>query len=255
MLGLWDDRREVKATNVHLSLEQKRRILRGLALHLFLGEQDELDEPAIFEWLAQFLQTMGVSFSAEEVLTVLRERSGLIVGPGIYNFAHKSSAEYLVAEAVLQGDQRDTSGSRIDRFSLFEHRLDDRWNTVVFLWAGLAPIADVEAFIEECIKTDLWALAFGVFEDQYERIPVEIRQRFLRKAISTELELSWNIQNESGGRSYWIIPHYKSISDNLRRNPEKGYRLEIPWYRLRGLTRTKTFRDIIFSAVGDGTLG
>ncbi|MCP4539905.1 MAG: hypothetical protein GY832_22425, partial [Chloroflexi bacterium] len=122
MLGLWDDRRKVTATTVQLTLVQKRQILRGFALHMFLQEQDQLDEPATMDMVQELLQKMNVSLPAEGVLAALRERSGLIVGPGIYSFVHKSVAEYLVAEAILQGDQRDESGRRIDRFMLFEHR-------------------------------------------------------------------------------------------------------------------------------------
>jgi predicted NACHT family NTPase len=43
MLGLWDDRRQVAATSVQLTLEQKRQITRGFALKLFFDEQDQLD--------------------------------------------------------------------------------------------------------------------------------------------------------------------------------------------------------------------
>jgi hypothetical protein len=179
MLGLWDDRRQVSATSVDLTLDQKRQIVRGFALKLFFDEVEQLDESATLEWLQEFLIKMGVTLSADNVLDALRERSGLIVGPGIYSFAHKTIAEFLVAEAVLQGDQHDVSGARVDRFNLFEHRDDDRWNTVTFLWAGLAPIADVESFIKECISDNRLELAYGLLHDQYTRIPKEIRRQLL----------------------------------------------------------------------------
>jgi predicted NACHT family NTPase len=137
MLGLWDDRRQVTATTVPLSLVQKQQILRSLALHLFLREEEQLDESDALVWLQELLQEKKISLPADDVLATLRERSGLIIGPGIYSFAHKSIAEYLVADAILQGDQWDEFGKRIDRFRLFEYRDDDRWNTVTFLWAGL----------------------------------------------------------------------------------------------------------------------
>jgi hypothetical protein len=239
MLGLWDDRRRVLATSVQLTLEQKRQSTRGFALKLFFEEQDQLDEPATLEWLQEFLQKMNISLPAPEILDALRERSGLIVGPGIYSFAHKSIAEYLVAEAVLQGDQRDASGTRIDRFRLFEYRDDDRWNTVTFLWAGLAPVADVEAFIEECIEAKNWALAYGILDDQYDRIPIDIRRRLLVQSITAgqfpkaEMSVVWIVSR----------PGFASLSS-----------LAIPTFELRSLVPARLLNDLFLKAKRDGTI-
>jgi hypothetical protein len=238
MLGLWDDRRRVSATSVQLTLEQKRQITRGFALKLFFEEQDQLDEPATLGWLQEFLQRMNISLPAPEILDVLRERSGLIVGPGIYSFAHKSIAEYLVAEAVLQGDQRDASGTRIDRFCLFEHRDNDRWNTVTFLWAGLAPVADVEAFIEECIEAKNWALAYGILYDQYDRIPIDIRRRLLLQSITAE-------QLPETSRVSWIVSQPLTV-------PQVD--LKIPSFGLRGLVSHQGFHRLVDRAAADGTI-
>jgi hypothetical protein len=240
MLGLWDDRRRVSATSVQLTLEQKRQITRGFALKLFFEEQDQLDESATLEWLQEFLQRMNISIPAPEILDMLRERSGLIVGPGIYSFAHKSIAEYLVAEAVLQGDQRDASGTRIDRFCLFEHRDDDTWNTVTFLWAGLAPVADVEAFIEECIEAKNWALAYGILYDQYERIPIDIRRRlFLQLTASEQLPEIWET-------AMWIVSQPGTV-------PRVSLPIPI-FFHLRGLVPHLVFFEVVDKAAMDGTI-
>jgi NACHT domain len=239
MLGLWDDRRNVTATTVSLSLEQKRQILRGLALHLFLREEDQIDEPDVFVWLQGILRRMNVSLPAEDVLAALRERSGLIIGPGIYSFAHKSIAEYLVAETILQGDQQDTTGRRIDRFRLFEYRDNDRWNTVTFLWAGLAPIADVESFIDACAEAGAWKLACGILFDQYERIPLEIRRRLLLKIISDE-ENDLNLEVEGS----WVSSRPTDMDDT-----------ELPSLNapLRGLTARATMEKLLYRVADDGT--
>jgi len=240
MLGLWDDRRQVPATSVQLTPEQKRQITRGFALKLFIEEQDQLDEPATLEWLQGFLKKMNISLPAPEVLAVLRERSGLIVGPGIYSFAHKSIAEYLVAEAVLQGDQRDASGTKIDRFCLFEHRDDDRWNTVTFLWAGLAPVADVESFIKVCIEAENWALGYGILDDQYDRIPIDIRRRPLLQKITVE----WPAE-ETQWKAFWVVSHPgKPIYEELL----------IPIFHLRGLVPNRYLHRVVERATGDGTI-
>jgi hypothetical protein len=240
MLGLWDERRQVSATSVQLLLEQKRQITRGFALKLFIEGQDQIDEPAMLEWLQEFLQKMNVSLPVTDILAVLRERSGLIVGPGIYSFAHKSIAEYLVAEAVLQGDARDASGTRMDRFCLFEHRDDDRWNTVTFLWAGLASVIDVEAFIEACIKAKNWPLAYGVLYDQYDRIPIDSRRRFLLQKPIPKKQFS--IPPE---QSHFLVSHPKGKS---------GHRLPVPGFPLRGLGPRSRFSVIVANSVMDGTL-
>ncbi|MBE7550681.1 MAG: NACHT domain-containing protein [Anaerolineales bacterium] len=239
MLGLWDDRRQVSATTVQLTLEQKRQITRGFALKLFFEEQDQLDEPTTLQWLQEFLQKVNIPLPASGILDVLQERSGLIVGPGIYSFAHKSIAEYLVAEAVLQGDQRDASGTRIDRFCLFEHRDDDRWNTVTFLWAGLAPVADVEAFIEECIEAENLALAYGILSDQYDRIPIEIRRRLLLQSITAERSA------ETWEEIRWIVSY-----------PNTGLQMHLmlPTFNLRGLVPSPTFISVVHRAARDRTI-
>ena len=239
MLGIWDDRRKVSATSLQLSLEQKKQILRGFALRLFFEGQDQLDETAALEWLEEFLQKLNLSSQAADILSLLRERSGLIIGPGIYSFAHKSIAEYLVTEAVLQGDQRDTSGTRIDRFRLFEHRDDDRWNTVTFLWAGLAPIADVEAFVEGCLEAGSWSLAYGIMLDQYNRIPIDIRRKFLLQ--------SSNLQNypDDKGAVFWGVSQPASMQHMT---------LEIPSFYLRGLKSHMWFHRFIEKAIHDDTL-
>ena len=248
MLGLWDDRRKIRATPLQLSLEQKRQILRGLALRMSFQEQEQLDEPATMNLVQSLLQKLGVSLSVEDVLAALRERSGLIVGPGIYSFVHKSVAEYLVAEAILQGDQRDVSGCRVDRFWLFEHRDNDRWNAVTFLWAGLAPVTDVESFIAECIDTDTCDLACGILYDQYERIPRENRRCLLLEVFQKEWELASPFGKHRAARLEDVTPS----------GPEtilhKGA-LRFHTFALRSLTGDRPFFSAVaVRAIRDGTI-
>ena len=87
MLGIWDDRRQVSAVSIELTLEQKRQILRAFALYLFLIEEEQLDETEVLKWLNEQLTKMSIKESADVILDSLRERSGLIIGPGVYNFA------------------------------------------------------------------------------------------------------------------------------------------------------------------------
>ncbi|MBD2318704.1 NACHT domain-containing protein [Phormidium tenue] len=243
MLGLWDDRRKVAATSISLSLDQKKEIMRGFALQMFLQQKDQLDENNALELMHGLLQRLNISLPEEEVLGSLRERSGLIIGPGIYSFVHKTVLEYLVSESILQGDQRDEFGRRIDRLSLLEHRNDDRWNTVTFLWAGLAPVSDVESFIEACIDARALDLACGILYDQYSKFKLEIRRRLLLSTICVEDDDIFN------SKIIFLTSYIKEelINDKVR--------LELSSFSLRSLTSSS--RPIIIlmvSAVEDGTL-
>lgn len=179
MLGIWDDRRKVKASAIALPLLKKHELLRRLACNLFLRNIEEAGDDVIKTIVSEVLQEMKLTISVADVLAWLCERTGLMIGPGTYSFIHKSVMEYLVAEAVFQGDLTDASKAKLDRFYLFNERESDRWNTVTFLWAGLAPIADLELFIKSCLESESWSLAYGLLADQYERLPIDIRRKFL----------------------------------------------------------------------------
>jgi hypothetical protein len=179
MLGIWDERRNISTDQLTLSLNQKRHILRQFALHLHFTGQDNIEEDDTIILFERICKDMALGAGAQEVLALLRERSGLIVGPGIYSFIHKTVGEFLVAECAVQGDQLDSTGKRLDRMALFDHRDDDRWNAVIFLWAGLAPISDVESFVYSCNDVNNFKLAYGIVYDQYDRFSAEMRRSML----------------------------------------------------------------------------
>ncbi|MEM9807651.1 MAG: NACHT domain-containing protein [Cyanobacteria bacterium P01_D01_bin.56] len=208
MLGVWDNRRNVTAESVVLSQKDKYHLLQELALKLFFREQDQIDEGEVIPLLTESSRKLGIEYSAKDILKTLQERSGLIVGPGIYSFAHKSIAEYLVSEAVFQGNQFDEVGHRVDRFYLFRNRGDDRWNSVVFLWSGLASTREVEGFIEQCMAEKDWALAYGILLDQYDRLLPPVRKRLLLNVLPNKCRLSK--QN-----SFYISSRPSSKDDSL----------------------------------------
>ncbi len=239
MLGLWDDRRNVTAANVPLSIDQKRRILRSLAVHLQFAEKEEIEDSEAVATTRAALATIGSKDDAEAVLDTLRERSGLIVGPGVYSFIHKSVGEYFVADAVVQGDQRDPLGKRVDRFCLFEHRADDRWNVVTFLWAGLAAPTDVESFLEESLKASDIPITYGILLDQYERFTRDVRRHYLLRLLSMERE-----KFEVALLGKWAHGWCSS-----KGRPE----LWIREVMLRGL-RPQQLDDLLVLAMTDGTI-
>jgi predicted NACHT family NTPase len=105
MLGICDEKRKVSVSDTDLSRVEKHRILSQVALHFHLKEIDQLDEKSLIELIRKVLDGRKTTLTASEILMVLRERTGLLVGPGNYSFVHKSVAEFLVAEAVFQGDR------------------------------------------------------------------------------------------------------------------------------------------------------
>jgi len=245
LLGVWDERHKLTATDIQLNPAEKRKILRGMALHFFLTERETIDETDLIKWLKDFLPSIGVTSSPADVLLVLRERTGLIVGPGVYNFSHKTISEYLVGETVLQGDQKDLKGERIDRFRLLEHRDDDRWNMVLFLWAGISPAIDLVAFIEQSIYDHHQSLAYGILVDQYERVPVETRKELILKNNELkqfqDMHMSWGISGwpvKNEFRYAFPVPSGSFISLSGRQG---GYSRE-------------NIQELLRTAINDGTI-
>ncbi|MFH0734303.1 MAG: NACHT domain-containing protein [bacterium] len=169
MLGIWDDRRHVFSSLIILSTLQKKQIIQRFALLFFLNQKEQIEEEVANKWMEEILSNLNIKYFASDVLIFFIERSGLIIGPGIYSFTHKSIIEYLVAETVLSGNQMDLEMRRIDRSYLFSHCNEDQWTTVIFLWSGLAPITDIETFIEWCIEKEDFSLGYGILNDQIDR--------------------------------------------------------------------------------------
>jgi NACHT domain len=212
MLGSWDDKRKMSNIGTDVSRTTKHRILSAIALHFHLQEVDTFDEDQLLELVDKVVKENAIEHSAVGVLTVLRERTGLLIGPGTYSFVHKSVAEFLVAQAVIQGDQRDAAGERIDRMRIFKERHDDRWNTVLFFWAGLTGVGDFQDFIDSSLDVpgdSTFKLVFGLLYDQIERLPVE----WTRRVVIRLLELGFT-KSESGTLPSWLPPG-TSNSDNI----------------------------------------
>ena len=241
MLGLWDDRRKLSIGDIHLPLHSKRFILKSISVYMFINEIDQVDETLLIDWLDKLLDKMRISFSSEEVLIHLRERSGLIIGPGVYSFIHKSVAEYLVSETILDGNERMESGQKMDRFYLYQNRRSDRWNTVIFLWSGLAPTSDVESFVEQCLKNEEFELGYGILYDQIVRIPFESIRKFV---FDTEYLEKINIQKDKMDR-FWICSKFTQTS-------KTEYR--IPGFYLRGITKTNALHNLINKLVEEGVV-
>jgi len=252
MLGLWDDRRKITAASIHLTSEEKCRILRSLALRMQLDETDQLDESDTSVLVKDILGELNLPLQVSSVLECLRERSGLIIGPGTYSFVHKSVGEYLVAESIVQGDMCDATGRRMDRFRLHEHCNNDRWNTVIFLWASLAPTADVEFFLDECKNAGDWELAYGLLAYQYDKIPRETRRRLLLDL--TQKRIDFSLCRGIGVAFYFAGPDWGPLRGHALPGGDALLR-GLPDIRATTLIKLAIFkRDISWSDVSDSPL-
>ncbi|MBK9266374.1 MAG: NACHT domain-containing protein [Polyangiaceae bacterium] len=226
MLGGWDTRREVEVDRFKLATEQKRRILRRLALRMHLDSQDQLEEEPAQITTNKALEDFRIPADAAIVLDELRERSGLLIGPGVYNFAHKSIGEFLVAETIVEANERDSAECRIDRMMLYKHRHEDRWMAVLFFWAGLAPAGEVEDFIQTCMKNADWEnllLAMSLVDDQGDRLSPNLKGRlidaFVERSQSSSIEkylLETSSWTWTAGRRDWQVEMPKLPLHSLR---------------------------------------
>lgn len=170
MLGLWDSRWGIPS-EIELSLDLKNRILTKLAVQFHLEAIEQMGDEEVDEVLDTILPIVGCSHSATTVLDYLRERTGLLIGPGTWSFVHKNVAEFLVAAAIRDGDYVATNGETLDRLRLFSERHNDRWNTVLFFWAGLTAPGDLRSFVDRVLSDsgpgDL-ILALSLIYDQLQ---------------------------------------------------------------------------------------
>jgi len=219
MLGLWDSRWGIPAA-VDLTPELKKRVLTRLALHLHLTEIEQLGDDEIQQWFSDTLPNLGCTCQSDVVLNHLRERTGLLVGPGTWSFVHKSVGEFLVATAILDGDQMDNNGQKVDRLRLFRERHNDRWNTVLFFWAGLTAPGDLHSFIEQVIDEPEDAdfiLALSLIYDQL--LPHRLTESWLSVQLPKLLKKELTNEESSGGVIWSPSPSVIKADVRLRFAP------------------------------------
>lgn len=117
---------------------------------------------------------------------------------------------------------------------MFENRSNDRWNTITFLWAGLAPVKEVESFMGNCLSSDAASLAYGLLYDQYDRISPVMRDKMLKDLI----------HNDNNTLPMIFISGIKWIYSHPDYYPE----LPIPTIELRSLTEV-LLNDLLIKAI------
>jgi hypothetical protein len=270
MLGLWDSRRKVKAAGIELTQEQRYQILRSIALHMHLAKKDAFDDAEMERITASILKELNIAAPFEKVLDCLRERTGLIMGPGTWGFVHNTIKEYLMAETVYEGDRRDEKGRRIDRLYLLDCHDNDRWNTITFLWAGLTPKVDLEDFIRRCLAMDDWELGYGLLYDQYDRVEKVMRRTWMLELFKRYKGLK---KGKYGVRFYPIagpthylerktfkstikalkVDHHVVPTDYLKIKAFENILPQVKHWELRGITTIELF-EIFMRAYQKGDI-
>lgn len=127
-----DSERQVTADAVALTFADKYELLQELAYWLMRNGMSDASRDQLQQRLTERLRTRRlVTASAEDVLTTLLERSGLLREPETdrIDFIHRTFQEYLAAQAAL---------SQEDIGLLAEHAVDDQWHQAIVLAVGLA---------------------------------------------------------------------------------------------------------------------
>jgi formylglycine-generating enzyme required for sulfatase activity len=249
LLGKWDEARGIEDIPIledrSFDTSDRRLLLQSLALKMHAAGKKESDLGELQDHLkAAFAKVTEDDRAAERFLTVIRERTGLLVeaGQGVYRFSHLTFQEYLAALEVAE---------REDYVSYtLAHMADSFWREVILLEAGylslrhrvkttklIRAIADSphepEPFhnlilAAECIRDvgptrvegDLAAALTGRLRQELQKpIPesgiwgkltggAERRKRTVRRRIAAATALS-RIESErfGTGRPYWSLPY------------------------------------------------
>jgi len=212
MLGLWELNKDLAPPTLPLTKEQKKKILELIAINMISQETDAASENDVAGWIASYLKDQKLPDDVRGILDHLRERSGLLIGPGQYTFAHKSIGEFLVAQACNDGIQVDSQETTYNRSLLLEKCGTDRWMTVIFLWAGLASKADTQAFIDKLVTHDNHALAGGLLYERRKSLDRNWSRDTFWKWIRVGLEKGGALaDNNLISFKFWLPPGCFSI--------------------------------------------
>lgn len=205
---------------------------------------EQLGDDEIRSLVELILPNIGCRHFAPEVLDYLRERTGLLIGPGTWSFVHKNVGEYLVASAIRDGDCVSDDGQKLDRLRLFAERHNDRWNNVLFFWAGLTAPGDLQSFIEQVLTKpdpDESVLALSVIYDQLQ--PHRLTEPWRTKQVLRLLRRDFRTSNSPYGV---YIPHP---------SPRKmNFDVKSPFTELRLPERTN-LREVLWECLKASSIG
>ena len=205
MLGPWYEKKANSKDGMYLEPDQMRRLLKIMAI-----EMQETDVSALAEAKAGRIISKNkgnIKYTGPKILEHMLERTGLLIGPGEYQFAHKSIGEFLVAEAVVSENFRNWNGDQVDRLHLLNHSADDSWRVVLFLWVGLVQsLNDVASFCKGLIEKNYPQIALGILDERVDDFILDqpaALEEILYQACLIEDKDIHNIQTNGYGHTVY----------------------------------------------------
>ncbi|MFA6561370.1 MAG: NACHT domain-containing protein [Verrucomicrobiia bacterium] len=202
MLGLRDSGLGIQARATKLSDREKRRVLAHIALHFHLHGVNEVNDDTIRALVIEALTKFRFDENVERLLPALRERTGLLQGPGAWSFMHKTIGEFLVAELVCDGTTSLFDKRRLDRKELWAHRHEDAWTVVLFFWAGKTTQRELEEFIGDLLDEEedrAALLALSLLHDQGDRLTHESQ-----RGLALRMVQKWPSRMKNRGGSIGV---------------------------------------------------
>jgi hypothetical protein len=242
MLGLRDSGLGIEARATKLTDKEKRRVLAHVALHFHTTGVNEVNDETMFLLVGDALASFRFNEESSRLLPALRERTGLVQGPGAWSFTHKTIGEFLVAELICEGTVRLPDNHRLDRKELWDNRHKDAWTAVLFFWAGKTSPRELEEFVSDLAdqnKTTDTLLGFSLLHDQGERLAHDVRRALALRLLQHELP---SIDSVSAGARTPALPRsvYTEITTNT--------------ITLRGLSNMPIVTGFLSTLLADGIL-
>ncbi|MDQ3583048.1 MAG: NACHT domain-containing protein [Pseudomonadota bacterium] len=190
MLGLRDSGLGIQARATKLTDKEKRHVLAHIALHFHLNSVNEVNDETMRQLVNEALAKFKFDEDGERLLPALRERTGLLQGPGAWSFMHKTIGEFLVAELICDGTTRLPDKRRLDRKELWTHRHKDEWTTVLFFWGGKTSPRELEEFLVDLLNEaagEATLLALSLLHDQGDRLTHDAQRSLAALLIAKPL--------------------------------------------------------------------
>jgi formylglycine-generating enzyme required for sulfatase activity len=149
LLDRWDyeDKRDIELPADAPSWKAKRAMVQQIAYHFHTAPEGAAEAPAdeLTAIIALVLKGFQCPMPPEEVLTLVEERSGIVVdrGLGRYGFAHRTLQEYLTATVIQEAAGKESE--------LLRHLGEEPWREVILLYVGL-PGVDADPLLRQIIQ-------------------------------------------------------------------------------------------------------
>ena len=242
MLGLRDSGLGIEARATRLTDKEKRRVLAHVALHFHMFGVNEVNDETMTRLIKESLDKFKLDEEVTRLLPALRERTGLVQGPGAWSFTHKTIAEFLVAELICEGTTHLPDNRRLDRKELWNNRHKDAWTAVLFFWAGKTSPRELEEFVSELVdknNTIESLLAFSLLHDQGDRLDHDVRRALALRLLKCRLPSS---KSTSVAASSPMVPTFAYVE------------VDAATVELRGLSKRNTVVDVLTNWLSSGLL-